>query len=539
MRRLVVLGLVGALAFAFVGSPASRAATIASSWPVGQQPFGLAVDESTGKVYVANSGSLVYDINNPSSEPHGLVSVVDPATGSVGRILTSLTSNVVLVDSAGRRLYSSNGDIGGSTGSVDIFDLDSGASLASVPVGGLGMALDRAAGRLYVCESGFLNVIDTTTFAVDSVPAPAPGSFSVAVDPDHHRVYMTNLQETSPRLFVLDDRDLNAAATAIPLPSATRFAIAVDPVTELLFVAGGQWDGQAMTSALSVIDPVTLRVVHQTSMAGFAVGIALAPARHRIYVSDNNGRRMYGIDDRTFEVAETISLDFLPGQLAMHTDGRLLVASYDGQSSADSTVKALDMANHAPTIRSTTLGPAAARPGDLITANVDAFDPDLRPMGVPDPTTFSYEWFVNGSLVAGETGSTHRLEATGSGGRGYTVVVRVTATDGQERSTSTAMLVVPNTNPSVTVLLSNSSPKTNDVLTATAAGTDVDGDTLTYTFTWQVNGLVRRTTTASAATDRFDLKVKGNGDKGDLITVSVTASDNAATSTATASATVR
>src|SRR2546426_343898 len=124
MRRLIVLGLVGALAFTFVGSPASRAATIASSWPVGQAPFGLAVDESTGKVYVANSGSVVYDINNPSSGPHGLVSVVDPATGSVGRILTSLTANFVLVDSAGRRLYSSNGDIGGSAVSVDIFDLD-------------------------------------------------------------------------------------------------------------------------------------------------------------------------------------------------------------------------------------------------------------------------------------------------------------------------------------------------------------------------------------------------------------------------------
>jgi len=48
------------------------------------------------------------------------------------------------------------------------------------------------------------------------------------------------------------------------------------------------------------------------------------------------------------------------------------------------------------------------------------------------------------------------------------------------------------------------------------------------------------TATTAGATDRFDLKVKGNGDKGDVVTVSVTASDDAATSTAaTASATVR
>jgi DNA-binding beta-propeller fold protein YncE len=538
MRRLVVLGLVGALAFSFVGSPASRAATVFASWPVRQQPFGLAIDEQTGKVYVANSGTVMFDLRDPSAA-HGVVSVVDPATGSIGRILTSQTANSVLVDAAARRLYSSNEALDGSGRSVDVFDIDSGGLITSIPVGGHGMALDPAAGRLYVCEGTSLRVIDTTTFAVVDI-APAPASavwFGVAVDPDRHQLYVTNLREASPSFFILDDGDLTMRE--IQFPTATRSALVVDPVSHLVFTAGGEWNGQAFASTLSVVDPDTRQIVHTTSLPGFALGIALAPSRHRIYVSDNDGRRLYGIDDSTFELAETISLPFLPGELALHTDGRLIVGSYDSHSSADSTLEALDLANHAPIIRSTTLGPAAARPGDLITASVDAFDPDLRPMGVADPTTLSYEWFVNGSLVAGETGSRHRLEATGSGGRGYTVVVRVTASDGQERSTSTAMLAVPNTNPSVTVSLSNSSPKTNDVLTATATGTDVDGDTLTYTYTWQVNGLVRRTTTTSAATDRFDLKVKGNGDKGDLVTVSVTASDTAATSTATTSATVR
>ena len=61
MRRLTGLVLVGVLAFTFVGSPASRAATVASTWPVGPQPFGLAVDEQTGKVYVANSGGAAPD----------------------------------------------------------------------------------------------------------------------------------------------------------------------------------------------------------------------------------------------------------------------------------------------------------------------------------------------------------------------------------------------------------------------------------------------------------------------------------------------
>ena len=526
MRRLVGLALVGALALTFVGSPASRAATIASSWRVGAQPFGLAVDESTGKVYVANSGSLVYDINDPSSGPHGLISVVDPATGSVGRILTTLTSNFVLVDSVGRRLYSSNGNINTSTRSVDVFDLDSGARVATVPVGGLGMALDRGAGRLYVCESGSIKVIDTTTFAVLAT-ATAPVStwwFGVAADPDRHRLYVTNIYEASPNLFVLNDGDLSTLAT-IPLATATRFAIAVDPVTRFVFAAGGQWDGQAITSAFSVLDPDTLSVVHQTFFPGFALGMALAPARHRIYVSDNNGSRIYGIDDRTFEVAETINQTrFVPGLLAMHSDGRLYVGDYDSRSSADSTLLALDLNNHAPVFQRLTLTPSTVFTGD--TLNVDAFatDPDLT-RGAGDPVSYTYEWSRNGNVLAGATTASLDLRVAGNGDRGDTISVRVTASDGQLSTDASSSVVVADSAPTASVSLSNSAPTTSAVLSATALGTDADSDPLTYRFVWKVNGVVRQTTVGVNASDTFNLASAGNGDHGDSVVVELVASD--------------
>jgi DNA-binding beta-propeller fold protein YncE len=531
MRRLVAVGLIWALAFTFVGSPTSRAATISSTWPVGPQPFGLAVDESTGKVYVANSGSA--DPSGPS------ISVINPTTGSVSRLRTSLTPNIVLVDSAGRRLYSSNGDINTSTRSVDVFDLDSGAQLASVPVGGLGMALDRAAGRLYVCESGSLKVIDTTTFAV-LASATAPVSawwFSVAADPDRHHLFVTNIYEASPNLFVLDDRDLTTVAT-IPLATATRFAVAVDPVTRFVFVAGGQWDGRAFTSAFSVIDPDTLTVVHHTSMAGFALGMALAPARHRIYVSDNNGWRIYGIDDRTFEVAETINqTQFVPGLLAMHPDGRLYVGDYDSRSSLNTSVVALDLNNHAPVFRSLTLTPATAFTGDTLRVDALATDPDLT-RGASAPITYTYEWSRNGVALAA-SGPTLDLSVAGNGDRGDTISVRVTAGDGELSTAVSTSVVIGDSAPSVTVSVSNAAPTTNTVLSATAIGADPDGDALSYRFVWKVNGVVRRSTSGSASADSFDLAVAGNGDHGDTVVVEVVASDgNLDSGAATAGATV-
>jgi len=75
-------------------------------------------------------------------------------------------------------------------------------------------------------------------------------------------------------------------------------------------------------------------------------------------------------------------------------------------------------------------------------------------------------------------------------------------------------------------------PATNDRLTATVLGSDADGDALTFTYTWTVDGVVRRTTTTSATSDGLDLSVAGNGDVGDVISVTVVASDGTLTSAA-------
>jgi hypothetical protein len=54
-----------------------------------------------------------------------------------------------------------------------------------------------------------------------------------------------------------------------------------------------------------------------------------------------------------------------------------------------------------------------------------------------------------------------------------------------------------------------------------------------------VDGVLKQTTTTDATTDRFDLK-KANVDKGDVLTLTVTASDGTLTSpAANLSATVR
>jgi len=535
MRRFVGLALVGLLAFTLVGAPTSRAATVSSTWPVGAAPFGLAVDGSSGNVYVANSETTMPDGT-------GRISVVDPATGSIGTLLTSATSSSVLADQAGRRLYSSNASPSGTFTSVDVLDLNNGATVASIGgVGGLGLALDAAAGRLFAAGHE-LNMINTTTNTRVGTPLSVPGGgawFGVAVDAGLKRLYLADASQSSPRVFAYDydDHDILTAATppTVAVGSAVRFGLAVDPVSHLVFAAGSDTTGGS-ASAFYIIDPDTLQVVHTTALSGFPMGIALAPATNLIYVSVTTSETtggVYVLDGATFGVTDVIPLTaFAPGLPALHPDGRLFVGDYNRGRGTNSSLVALDPNNHAPVFQSLALTPSSPTTSETLRVDATATDPDLRAMGAQDPTTLSYEWFRNGALIVGATGASLDLNAPGNGDAGDTIAVRVTASDGQQSSIATASVDVVNNAPSVTVSLSSLSPKKNDTLVATAVGTDVDGDALTYTYTWHVNGVLKQATTTAAATDRFDLKVKGNGDKGDEVTLTVTASDGTLTSPA-------
>ena len=75
---------------------------------------------------------------------------------------------------------------------------------------------------------------------------------------------------------------------------------------------------------------------------------------------------------------------------------------------------------------------------------------------------------------------------------------------------------VGDTPPVATVTLNEHSPQPNDVLTATATKADADGNPVTLTYVWTVNGTVERTfSSATALTDTFNLSTLGAGDVGD------------------------
>src|ERR671934_1892508 len=150
-----------------------------------------------------------------------------------------------------------------------------------------------------------------------------------------------------------------------------------------------------------------------------------------------------------------------------------------------------------------------------------------------DTVALSYQWqrsTDNGATwndIAGETGSTLNLALAGNGNKGDKIRVKVTPNDGtvDGATVTSAAVTIVNSAPTATVALSDSSPKTNDTLTATATRADADNDAVSLTYVWKVNGTTKQTTITTALTDTFNLATGGNGDKGDTVTVEVTPYD--------------
>ncbi|MGE5690197.1 MAG: OmpL47-type beta-barrel domain-containing protein [Pseudomonadota bacterium] len=211
---------------------------------------------------------------------------------------------------------------------------------------------------------------------------------------------------------------------------------------------------------------------------------------------------------------QTVSVEVAPN------DG-----SVDGAAATDSAA----IGNSAPTVTSAAIDQASPHTGDTLTVAVSSADAD------GDARTLAYQWRRNGVDLAGETGAALDLSQAGNGDRGDTISVRVTADDGSATSTpvTTAAVTVLNTAPTATVALAPAAVGTNDTLTATATKGDDDGDAVTLTYVWKVNGTTVKTTPGtSSLSDTLDLSQPGNGGRGDTITVEATPSDGTANGTA-------
>ncbi len=250
-------------------------------------PFGidtLAVDTSTGLVYVADSVSTVYAINSSTNRvewtislqnagcPHGCgpdVQTFDPANGDI-YVTDIATDNVSVI-----------------RGNLPV---------ATVPVGvdPNGATYDSANGEVFVSNEGAtipanLTVIDGTTNRVVGQVYPSGNGPGVAYASSNGDVYTcTNgIQNGFSNLVSVANGTTNKVVVSIPITSSCGAAV-YDPVNDYVYVTDRTNPGGRDQFNVTLIDTDTNRIVLTQPAQMGPIGIAYDSANHNIYVADSD-----------------------------------------------------------------------------------------------------------------------------------------------------------------------------------------------------------------------------------------------------------
>jgi hypothetical protein len=175
----------------------------------------------------------------------------------------------------------------------------------------------------------------------------------------------------------------------------------------------------------------------------------------------------------------------LAGPFAAGTVAVCTLTPHDGTDAGAPVSATVTITNTAPVVTSVSLSPATVRTDDTLTATVVSSDAD------GDSVSLDHAWYVNGVRVAA-TGST--LSGTTWFQRGDTVSVTVTPSDadGSGAPVGSAVVTVANTAPSAPGLaIAPSAPSAPGTLGCSVATSsyDADGDALSYTMAWTVDGV--------------------------------------------------
>jgi YVTN family beta-propeller protein len=303
---------------------------------VGTNPTAMAIDAQTARAFVLTEGalgSLGYPIGP------GRVSVLDTHSGGVVRTVAAGTGPLAVAvdDTTGRVFVVNEGSFSSSglqagTGSVSVLDARTGHVVRTVTVGAAPgpIAVDRQAGRVFVANDwggacgnyrGTVSILDAGrgrllhTVPVGVCPA------SVAVDAPLGRVFVANF--VSNTVSVLDARGGRLLQTITLGPSpGTVAALAVDERTQRVLalsfpprIAGG---GGSTMGHVTTLDAATGRVVRVVAVqAPNALGLDQRTGHAFVTGSLAHGGRVSLLDTRSGTVLRSIQVPIYPGAVAV------------------------------------------------------------------------------------------------------------------------------------------------------------------------------------------------------------------------------
>jgi YVTN family beta-propeller protein len=290
--------------------------------PTGAQPQAVAVNPLTNKIYVANENS-------------GNVTVIDGATNTTATITTGGGSNSVAVNPVTNKIYVSNG----SDGDVTVIDgVTNDTTIVAAGSGPTASAVNTVTNKIYIpnYNSGNVTVIDGATNAATTIPT-APNPWKIAVNPVTNKIYVAH--QHGATLTVIDGVT-NSTAT-VHLGGDYANSVAVNTITNKVYIP--IYSGNVVT----VIDGVTNSTINVTTPS-IPFSAAVNPVTNKIYVTNEGSTNLTVIDGATNTTTGATMIGLSEAVVANPITNKVYVVNYysanvtvvDGATNNTATVAA-------------------------------------------------------------------------------------------------------------------------------------------------------------------------------------------------------
>ncbi len=277
----------------------------------GSQPFAVAVNPATNKIYVVNNG--------PNS-----VTVIDGATNTTQTVNVGRTPVAIAVNTVTNKAYvACPGD-----GTVWVITEDEegnsfGRRIPGISLNPQAIIVNPVTNKIYVAASnggifsafnanGAVFVIDGTTDTVRTTIQGGKNPFALALNPVTNRIYVANDANGANATVDVINGSTDTIVASIRLGN-TPSALAVNPVTNKIYVANG--------SVLTVIDGASNTIRTTTPLPDNGLtAIAINPVTNFIYVTDTSGGGVViAVDGKTDAVSGTVPVGNSPKALAVNS----------------------------------------------------------------------------------------------------------------------------------------------------------------------------------------------------------------------------
>ena len=293
---------------------------VTASLTVGSSPAAIAVNPSTGTVYVANSaGNSVSVINGATNT----VTTVSTGTNPVALAVNPLTNTIYVVNSGSNNVTVINGAT-----NVPSTVTDPNAISPSA------VALDPLTNMVYVANSGSnnLTVINGTGNTVAATVSVGNSPAAVAVNPATNRVYVSN--RGGGNVSVVNGATKTVVATVTV--GTTPVALTVNAATNTLYVANSG------SSNLTVISGASNHVVATVGTGTTPVAVAVNPVTNTVFTANNGSGNVTVINGINNTVTATLPAGNGPIAVAADpTTNQIYVAN-----NASNNVTVIDGANN-------------------------------------------------------------------------------------------------------------------------------------------------------------------------------------------------